>query len=102
MIINEVELSTSAEVCTQITSYFNIVDTNKQYTISPQTSYDTSSPIPHQSYTSPISPNTHNTIDIYNGSIKPDLEVKVKMVDGDSKKIKGVAVDSHRFDRVWF
>ena len=44
MLNNEVYLKTSAEVCTQVGSYFDIVDncisladTNKQYTINPQT-----------------------------------------------------------------
>ena len=70
---NEVYMRTSAEVCTQVASYFDIVDnciqaadTNKQYNVNPQTSYSPSPPIQGGSYTSVIiSPNTHNTADIY-------------------------------------
>ena len=107
MLNSEIELRTSAECCTQIASYFDIVDncialsdTNKQYTISPQTSYAPSPPIPSGSYTSAIiSPNTHNTADIYNGFIRADMEVKVKM---EGNGIGGVIDDGHHFDRVWF
>ena len=89
MLNSEVMMKTSAEVCTQIASYFDVVDnciamsdTNKQYTISPQTSYSPSPPIPMGSYTSCIiSPNTNNTADIYNGFIRADMEVKIKEVD---------------------
>ena len=92
MLNNEIELRTSEEVCTQIASYFDIVDncialsdTNKQYTISPQTSHGPSPPIPSNSYTSAIiSPNTHNTANFYNGFIRADLEVKIKIAE--SKK----------------
>ena len=80
MINNEAYLKTSAEVCTQIASYFDIVDnciamsdTNKQYTINPQTSYSPSPHIPQGSYTSVIiSPNTNKTADMYNGFIQAE------------------------------
>ena len=92
MLNNEIELRTSAEVCTQIAQYFHIVDncislsdTNKRYTINPQTSYSISPPIPQGSYTSVIiSPNTNNTTDIYNGFIKADMEVKIRPTDGST------------------
>ncbi|KAK8876378.1 hypothetical protein M9Y10_006581 [Tritrichomonas musculus] len=55
-----------------IEKYFDVVDncvsmsdTNKQYSINPQTSYSPSPPIQQGSYTSVIiSPNSHNTADI--------------------------------------
>lgn len=107
-------MKTSAEVCTQIASYFDIVDnciamsdTNKQYTINPQTSYSPSPHVPQGSYTSVIiSPNTHNTADIYNGFIKADLNIKLAMDGGALAKNLSVTVpgfdDPCRFDRVWF
>ena len=108
MLNSEVMMKTSAEVCTQIASYFDVVDnciamsdTNKQYTISPQTSYSPSPPIPMGSYTSCIiSPNTNNTADIYNGFIRADMEVKIKEVDG--KSITAQEADGYQFNRVWF
>ena len=107
MINKEAYLRTSAEVCTQIASYFDVVDsciglsdTNHQYTISPQTSYSPSPPIQQGSYTSVIiSPNSHNTADIYNGFIKADMEVTVKMI-GDA--IPALVEGDHQFDKVWF
>ena len=105
---NEVFMRTSAEVCTQVASYFDVVDnciqaadTNKIYSINPQTSYSPSPPIQSGSYTSVIiSPNTHNTADIYNGFIKADLKVKIHI----SQKIAGALdnVDGEAFDRIWF
>ena len=108
MLNNEINLRTSAECCTQIASYFDIVDncialsdTNKQYTISPQTSYSPSPPIPQGSYTSCIiSPNTNNTADLYNGFIKADMEVKIKEVDG--KTTKSISDEKYKYNRVWF
>ena len=108
MINNEINLRTSAECCTQIASYFDIVDnciamsdTNKQYTISPQTSYSPSPPIPQGSYTSAIiSPNTNNTADLYNGFIKADMEVMIKEVDGNA--ITAQILDGYQFNKVWF
>ena len=66
-------MRTSAEDCTQIASYFDVVDncialsdTNKSYALNPQTTYSPSRPIKSGSYTTCIiSPNTHNTADIY-------------------------------------
>ena len=99
-------MRTSAEVCTQVASYFDVVDnciaasdTNKQYNINPQTSYSPSPPIQGGSYTSVIiSPNTHNTADIYNGFIKARLKVKLHL----SEKIKDLSnVDGESFSSIW-
>ena len=108
MLNPEIELRTSAETCTQIASYFDIVDncialsdTNKQYTISPQTSYSPSPPIPQGSYTSAIiSPNTNNTADIYNGFIRADMEVKIKEMA--EQEVKATIDGEYQFNRVWF
>ncbi len=104
---NEVYMRTSAEVCTQVASYFDIVDncvaasdTNKQYTVNPQTSYSPSPPIQSGSYTSVIiSPNTHNTADLYNGFIKAALKVKVHL----SADLKGNVnnVGGEKLNFVW-
>ena len=110
MINPEIELRTSAEVCTQIASYFDIVDncialsdTNKQYTISPQTSYSPSPSIPQGSYTTAIiSPNTNNTADIYNGFIRADMEVSIKEAAGQEVKEIENTDDNYQFNRVWF
>ena len=73
-------------------------DTNKQYTISPQTSYSPSSPIPMGSYTSCIiSPNTNNTADIYNCFIRADMEVKIKEVDRNT--ITAQEGDEYQFNK---
>ena len=105
---NEVYMRTSAEVCTQVASYFDVVDnciqaadTNKQYNVNPQTSYSPSPPIQGGSYTSVIiSPNTHNTADIYNGFIKATLSVILKL---DSKLTADLsAVNTEAFNKVWF
>ena len=108
MLNNEVYMKTSGEVCTQIASYFDVVDnciamsdTNKQYSINPQTSYGPSPPIQRGSYTSVIiSPNTHNTADLYNGFIKATMKVKVSMSKGF--KTKGVGGDGNNFNMVWY
>ena len=108
MLNKEIELRTSAEACTQIAQYFDIVDncialsdTNKQYTISPQTSYSPSPPIPQGSYTSVIiSPNTNNTADIYNGFIKADMEVKIR--EAAAEAVNTLALDDYQFNKVWF
>ena len=85
MLNKESYMRTSAEVCTQIASYFDVVDncialsdTNKAYSLNPQTSYSPSPPIKSGSYTTCIiSPNTHNTSDIYNGFIRADMKVNL-------------------------
>ena len=111
MLNNEVNLRTSAEICSQIGSYFQIVDnciavadTNRAYVVNPQTSYSPSPPIASGSYTSVIiSPNTHNTADIYNGFIRADLQFKPvinkKIADSLTRTIDGEQYD---FDKIWF
>ena len=99
-------MKTSAEVCGQVASYFEIIDncialsdTNKQYTVNPQTSYSPSPPIKPGSYTSVIiSPNTHNTADLYNGFIKVILSVKFKI----DSEIKDERNAPYSFDKIWF
>ena len=107
MLNNELIMQTSAEACTQIASYFDVVDncvsmsdTNKQYSINPQTSYSPSPPIQQGSYTSVIiSPNSHNTADIYNGFIKASMKVKVNI----NENLASTAdVGGQRFNRIWY
>ena len=107
MLNNELIMQTSAEACTQIASYFDTVDncialsdTNKQYSINPQTSYSPSPPIQQGSYTSVIiSPNSHNTADIYNGFIKASMKVKVNISDS---LINVCDVDGYSFNKLWY
>ena len=80
---NEVFHKTSAEVNTQVASYFDVVDnaiamsdTNKKYVIDAQASYSPSAPIRAGSFTTfIISPTCDNTADIYNGFIKAKLKL---------------------------
>ena len=82
---NEVFHKTSAEVNTQIASYFDVVDqaikmadTNKKYTIDAQSSYSPGPPVQANSFTTfIISPTCDNTADIYNGFIKAKLKINV-------------------------
>ena len=110
MLNNEVSMRTSAEVCSQLSSYFTVVDncvavsdTNKQYCINPQTSYSPSPPIQSGSYTSVIiSPNTHNTADIYNGFIRADLEVNFQLSKAIADKLVCAASgDNIEFNKIW-
>lgn len=83
----EVFHKTSAEVNTQVASYFDVVDnaiamsdTNKKYFIDAQASYSPSAPIHAGSFTTfIISPTCDNTADIYNGFIKATLKVNVRL-----------------------
>lgn len=108
MLNKESYMKTSAEVCTQIASYFDVVDncialsdTNKAYSLNPQTSYSPSPPIKSGSYTTCIiSPNTHNTADIYNGFIRADMKVMIKIdkpILSDLENVSG-----YNFGKVWF
>lgn len=88
---SEVFHKTSAEVNTQVAEYFDIVDnaikmsdTNKKYTIDPQSSYSPGPPIQAKSFTNfIISPTCDNTADIYNGCIVAkmhfDFTISAKM-----------------------
>ena len=110
MLNNEVYLKTSAEVCSQVASYFDIVDnciatsdTNKQYSVSPQTSYSPSPPIKAGSYTSVIiSPNSHNTADIYNGFIRVNMQCTYNQSSALAITTTNLAEETYRFDKVWF
>lgn len=96
---NEVLHKTSAEVNTQISSYFDIVDnavamsdTNKKYVIDSQASYSPSAPIHAGSFTTfIISPTSDNTADIYNGFIKSNITIKLNInkVIKDLSKVAG-------------
>ena len=108
MLNPEVNLRTSAEICSQIGSYFQVVDnciavadTNRQYCINPQTSYAPSPPIKGGSYTSVIiSPNTHNTADIYNGFIRANMKITL---NADAKKpINEINHGDYKFNKLWF
>ena len=92
MLNKEQYMRTSAEVCTQIASYFDVVDIcvalsdiNKAYALNPQTSYSPSPPIKSGSYTPCIiSFNTHNSADIYNGLIRADIKIfGMILMEGD-------------------
>ena len=102
---NDVNRNTSAEVNTQISSYFDIVDnaiamsdTNKKYIIDAQASYSPSSPIHAGSFTTfIISPTSENTADIYNGFIKANLKINFsidKAINDLSKVMEKYALNS--------
>ena len=113
---NEVFHKTSAEVNTQVASYFDVVDnavamsdTNKKYFIDAQASYSPSAPIHAGSFTTfIISPTCDNTADLYNGFIKATLKInatlnrkiddlrKVGAANDDPKKNK-----AHAFNTLW-
>ena len=104
---NEVFHKTSAEVNTQVASYFDIVDnailmsyTNKKYVIDAQASYSPSAPIHAGSFTTfIISPTCDNTADLYNGFIKAKLRLKYNL---DTKlTAAGMTQHSHAFDQLW-
>ena len=96
---NEINHKTSAEVNTQISSYFDIVDnaiamsdTNKKYVIDAQASYSPSSPIHAGSFTTfIISPTSDNTADLYNGFIKANIKINLNIDSAitDLSKVAG-------------
>ena len=104
---NEVFHKTSAEVNTQVASYFDIVDnaiamsdTNKKYVIDAQASYSPSAPIHAGSFTTfIISPTCDNTADIYNGFIKAKLKINV---DVDTQCTQDISnFQGHAFNNLW-
>ena len=107
---NEVFHRTTAEVNTQIASYFDVVDnaiamsdTNKKYTIDAQASYSPSAPIHAGSFTTfIISPTCDNTADIYNGFIKFKLKINAK-IDQPIDDLSEVGADDHKhaFNTIW-
>ena len=84
---SDINHNTSAEVNTQISSYFDIVDnsiamsdTNKKYVIDAQASYSPSAPIHAGSFTTfIISPTSDNTADLYNGFIKATFKIHFRI-----------------------
>ena len=102
----EVFHKTSAEVNTQVASYFDVVDnaiamsdTNKKYFIDAQASYSPSAPIHAGSFTTfIISPTCDNTADIYNGFIKATLRINVRL----DQAINDISnVNGYHFDGLW-
>ena len=104
---NEVFHKTSAEVNTQVASYFDIVDnaiamsdTNKKYVIDAQASYSPSAPIHAGSFTTfIISPTCDNTADIYNGFIKAVMSITINMSDPLNSPLTDV--NKHDFNTLW-
>ena len=86
MLNQEIPYNTSAEVMGQTSSYFTIVDnavatgdTNKRYTITPQSCYAPGPPVQARSFTTfLISPSSDNTADLYNGYINAEMNVTLK------------------------
>ena len=104
---NEVFHKTSAEVNTQIASYFDVVDqaikmadTNKKYIIDAQSSYSPGPPVQANSFTSfIISPTCDNTADLYNGFIRAQLNCFFTI---NQPLTDGLVIDDHHFNRMWF
>ena len=104
---NDVSHKTSAEVNTQISSYFDIVDnaiamsdTNKKYVIDAQASYSPSAPIHAGSFTTfIISPTSDNTADLYNGFIKANIKVSLNLDQAitDISKVAG----KYELNSIW-
>ena len=107
---NEVFHRTSAEVNTQIGSYFDAVDnaismsdTNKKYIIDSQSSYSPGPPVQANSFTTfIISPTCENTADIYNGFIKAKMKCKFTINAALNANLTvGGALAGHHFDKMW-
>ena len=106
---NEVFHRTSAEVNTQIGSYFDVVDncismsdTNKKYVVDPQSSYSPGPPIQANSFTTfIISPTCDNTADIYNGFITAKLHCKFNLSGDALPAALTTTIARKHFDRMW-
>ena len=104
---NEVFHKTSAEVNTQVASYFDIVDnaiamsdTNKKYVIDAQASYSPSAPIHAGLFTTfIISPTCDNTADLYNGFIKAKMKINCNLSAALVAALNNVV--GHSFNGVW-
>ena len=104
---NDVNHNTSAEVNTQISSYFDIVDnaiamsdTNKKYVIDAQASYSPSAPIHAGSFTTfIISPTSDNTADLYNGFIKANIKINLS-IDKKNADLSSV-LDKYALNSIW-
>ena len=84
MLAREVLHNTSAEVTSQIVSYFTIVnnsvqvgDINKRYTPTTSTCHGSPCPVQHGTYTNVLfSPTADNTAGIYNGYIYSEMKME--------------------------
>ena len=93
MINSEVPYNTSADVLGQVSSYFATVenavatgDTNKRYSITPQSCYAPGPPVQARSFTTfLISPSSDNTADIYNGYLTAEMKVTIKALTNITK-----------------
>lgn len=113
----EVFHKTTAEVNTQVASYFGIVDeciqagdTNHNYRIDAQSSYAPGPPIQAGSYTTfIISPTCDNMCDLYNGFIRAQLKCKFTIdqaltSDEDNHMFyqRDGEEEEYHFNRMWF
>ena len=93
MLNSEVPYNVSADVLGQVSSYFATVenavatgDTNKRYSITPQSCYAPGPPVQARSFTTfLISPSSDNTADIYNGYITAEMKVTMKVLNDITK-----------------
>ena len=107
MLSHEVPHNTSAEVMSQVGSYFTIVDnavqvgdTNKRYTPTTNTCYGPPCPVQQGSYTNVvISPTADNTADIYNGYIYAEMELTLVLSNSLGENAVSNVCDSPF--RVW-
>ena len=109
MINSEVPYNTSADVLGQVSAYFATVenavatgDTNKRYSITPQSCYAPGPPVQARSFTTfLISPSSDNTADIYNGYLTAEMKVTIKALTSITKS---VADDTSRLtpSMFWF
>lgn len=98
----------SAEVNTQVASYFDVVDqavkmsdTNKKYAIDAQSSYSPGPPIHEGSFTTfIISPTCDNTANLYNGFIRAQLNCKFTIDRALGADLSDI--EFCHFDRMWF
>ena len=110
MLNNEVPYSTSADVMGQVSSYFAVVenavatgDTNKRYTVTPQSCYAPGPPIQARSFTTfLISPSSDNTADLYNGYINAEMEVSLKCSESVAKITPVDSSAKYPQSTVWF
>ena len=112
---SEVFHKTTAEVNTQIASYFDVVDecikagdTNHVYKIDAQSSYAPGPPIQANSFTTfIISPTCDNMCDLYNGFIRAEMRCKFTInqplaSDEQHQMFATVNEQNYHFNRMWF
>ena len=110
MLNQEIPYKTSAEVMGQTSSYFTIVenavatgDTNKRYTITPQSCYAPGPPVQARSFTTfLISPSSDNTADLYNGYINAEMNVTLKSSAAVAEFTTGKYDGNHPPTTFWF